>query len=115
MAQPQFTGQTYGEATAQERRTRVMPTGPAPTDVRTPVRPTVRPGELTPLSAPTARPTEPITAGAPFGAGPGPMAAGLPLPRSPLADAISEVRAIANVEQSDDLYDLLDAYGNEMA
>jgi hypothetical protein len=114
MAQPRFTGQTYGEATAQQERTRAMPTGPAPTDVRM-RRPRVAPGDLTPLSAPTARPNEPITAGAPFGPGASPMAAGIPMPRSPLSTALAEVRAIANLEDSDDLYDLLDAYGNEMA
>jgi hypothetical protein len=37
------------------------------------------------------------------------------MPRSPLSTALAEVRAIANLEDSDDLYDLLDAYGNEMA
>ena len=97
MAQPQFTGQTYGEATAQERRTRVMPTGPAPTDVRTPVRPTVRPGSLTSLTAQSERPEEPITAGAPFGPGPGPETSPMPLTPPPGSggDLAMRVRAIA--------------------
>lgn len=112
MAQPQFTGQTYGEATAQERRTRVMPTGPAPTEVQTPVRPTVRPGGLTPLSAPTARPMEPITAGANFGAGPDAMGAGIPLGMG-IDPALEELKALYAAYPNDDLADLIDSYVRE--
>jgi hypothetical protein len=57
---------------------------------------------------------EPITAGANFGAGPNAIAAGIPIPQSPTALAVDEIRAIAQLYGSDDLLDLLDAYGNQV-
>lgn len=98
MVQPQFKGQTYGEATAQERRVRAVPTGSAPTQQRAQQQARqAPPAPLTPLTAPTARPMEPITAGAPFGEGPGVEA--MPFPVAPAVgdrvDLAMRVRAIA--------------------
>jgi hypothetical protein len=42
------------------------------------------------------------------------MAAGIPIPRSSNVVAIEELRAIAQMYASDDLLDLLDAYGNDV-
>ena len=42
------------------------------------------------------------------------MAAGIPMPRSSNGVAIEELRAIAQMYASDDLLDLLDAYGNDV-
>jgi hypothetical protein len=42
------------------------------------------------------------------------MQAGIPMPRSSNATAIDELRAIAQMYASDDLLDLLDAYGNDV-
>lgn len=114
MVQPQFKGQTYGEATAQERRVQAVPTGKSPTQqaaqqvARRPV-----PGAPGSLTAPSARPNEPITAGAPFGPGPGPMSAGIPM-ATRNQTALFELRQIAMMSDDDDLFDLLDAYGDEL-
>ena len=102
------TGQTYGEAGKQRAAQRAVPMGAPPTEARQVQRPV--PGTLGSLT----RPTEPITAGANFGAGPNSFAAGIPLPQSPSAAAIEEIRAIAQLYGSDDLLDLLDAYGNQV-
>ena len=106
------TGQTYGVAKQQMDAQRAVPMGKSPTDVAAVQRPV--PGTLGALTRPTERPSEPITAGAPFGAGPTPAAAGIPMPMSPTASALDEIRAIAQAYGSDDLLDLLDAYGNEL-
>jgi hypothetical protein len=106
------TGQTYGEAGKQIAAQRAVPMGAPPTEAPQIQRPV--PGTLGALTRPTERPTEPITAGANFGAGPSAIAAGIPIPQSPDARAIDEIRAIAQLYGSDDLLDLLDAYGNQV-
>lgn len=106
------TGQTYGEAGKQRAAQRAVPMGAPPTEARQVQRRV--PGTLGSLTRPTERPMEPITAGANFGAGPSSAGAGMPIPQSPTALAIDEIRAIAQLYGSDDLLDLLDAYGNEM-
>jgi len=63
--QATFTGQQYGQATAQRRAQQQVPTGPAPTDAAP---------AIVPLNAPSQRPTEPVTAGSLTGPGPGPEA-----------------------------------------
>ena len=112
MAQPQFTGQTYGEATAQERRTRTMPTGAAPTDVTPP-----KPGAVASLTAPTARPQEPITSGAPFGPGASPMQAGIPMMAEPQIGSrdylIERVRGLYMSHPNPNLYALMVALESE--
>jgi hypothetical protein len=108
------TGQTYGEAGKQMAAQRAVPMGGAPTDVAPTATPRPVPGTLGSLTRPTERPTEPITAGANFGAGPSSMGAGMPMPTSADASAIAEIRAIAQLYGSDDLLDLLDAYGNDV-
>jgi hypothetical protein len=108
------TGQTYGEAGKQMAAQRAVPMGGAPTDVAQTATPRPVPGTLGALTRPTERPTEPITAGANFGAGPSSMGAGMPMPTSADASAIAEIRAIAQLYGSDDLLDLLDAYGNDV-
>ena len=105
------TGQTYGEAGKQIAAQRAVPMGIPPTEAPQVQRPV--PGTLGSLTRPTERPAEPITAGANFGAGPNAIAAGIPLPQSPDARAVDEIRAIAQLYGSDDLLDLLDAYGNQ--
>jgi hypothetical protein len=106
------TGQTYGEAGKQMAAQRAVPMGAPPTEARQVQRPV--PGTLGALTRPTERPSEPITAGANFGAGPNAIAAGIPIPQSPTALAVDEIRAIAQLYGSDDLLDLLDAYGNQV-
>ena len=106
------TGQTYGKATEQMNAQRAVPMGTPTTEVPQVQRPV--PGTLGSLTRPTERPAEPITAGANFGAGPNAFAAGIPLPQAPDARAIDEIRAIAQLYGSDDLLDLLDAYGNQV-
>lgn len=106
------TGQTYGKATEQMNAQRAVPMGTPPTEAQPVQRPV--PGTLGSLTRPTERPMEPITAGANFGAGPNAIAAGIPIPQSPDARAVDEIRAIAQLYGSDDLLDLLDAYGNQV-
>jgi hypothetical protein len=106
------TGQTYGKATEQMNAQRAVPMGTPPTEAPQMQRPV--PGTLGALTRPTERPMEPITAGANFGAGPNAIAAGIPIPQSPTARAVDEIRAIAQLYGSDDLLDLLDAYGNQV-
>jgi hypothetical protein len=114
MVQPQFQGQTYGEATKQRRSVQAVPTGNAPTQQRaeqaarraTPAAP----GSLT---APTARPMEPITAGAPFGPGVGPAAAGIPMMPPAGDNVLEELKAIYQRFPNDDLADLLDSFIRE--
>jgi len=106
------TGQTYGEAGKQIAAQRAVPMGTPPTEAPQIQRPV--PGTLGALTRPSERPMEPITAGANFGAGPNAIAAGIPIPQSPDARAIDEIRAIAQLYGSDDLLDLLDAYGNQV-
>jgi hypothetical protein len=106
------TGQTYGKATEQMNAQRAVPMGTPPTEAPQIQRPV--PGTLGALTRPSERPMEPITAGANFGAGPNAIAAGIPIPQSPDARAVDEIRAIAQLYGSDDLLDLLDAYGNQV-
>jgi hypothetical protein len=106
------TGQTYGKATEQMNAQRAVPMGTPPTEAPQIQRPV--PGTLGALTRPTERPMEPITAGANFGAGPNAIAAGIPIPQSPDSRAVDEIRAIAQLYGSDDLLDLLDAYGNQV-
>jgi hypothetical protein len=108
------TGQTYGEAGKQIAAQQAVPMGGAPTDVAQTATPRPVPGTLGALTRATERPSEPITAGAPFGAGPSPFAAGIPMPTSANASAMAEIRAIAQLYGTDDLLDLLDAYGNDV-
>jgi hypothetical protein len=111
MVQPQFKGQTYGEATAQERRVQAVPTDRSPTEqaaqqvARRPVP--AAPGSLT---APSSRPNEPITAGAPFGAGPSPMELGMPTEEQTDDDALREIRAIYMRYPSQELADIIQFY-----
>ena len=106
------TGQTYGKAGKQIAAQRAVPMGAPPTEAPQIQRPV--PGTLGALTRPTERPMEPITAGANFGAGPSAIAAGIPIPQSPDSRAVDEIRAIAQLYGSDDLLDLLDAYGNQV-
>ena len=114
MVQPQFQGQTYGEATQQKRRVQAVPTGTAPTQqAAQQAARRVTPAAPGSLTAPTARPNEPITAGAPFGPGVGPAAAGIPM-MSPAGDnVIEELKAIYQRFPNDDLADLLDSFLRE--
>jgi hypothetical protein len=110
MVQPQFQGQTYGEAKKQREAVQAVPTNRPPTDMSQQARPQVRPMAPGSLVSPTQRPTEPITSGAPFGAGPTPAAAGVPVLPSAADNALAELRIIAQNFSSDELNDLLDAY-----
>ena len=110
MVQPQFKGQTYGEAAAQKRSVQAVPTGRAPAEQQAQkAARRVAPAASGSLLAPTTRPNEPITAGAPFGAGPGPAAAGIPIPPPNVDNAIEELKAIYQMFPNDDLADLLDS------
>ena len=103
-------GQTYGKRKEQIEAQRAVPMGRSPVEA-----PVARPQPSAPGSflAPTTRPEEPITAGAPFGQGPGPMAAGIPMMPRAADQAVNELRMIASMYPSDELFDLLDAYESQ--
>jgi hypothetical protein len=112
MVQPQFTGQTYGEATKQKQRTRAVPTGRAPTEqAAQQAARQVTPNAPGSLTAPTTRPQEPITAGADFGPGMNSVQAGVPLQATPQIasreDLTERVRAIYARFPNPNLYALL--------
>lgn len=114
MVQPQFKGQTYGEATQQRRRVQAVPTGTAPTQTQAQqAARRAQPAAPGSLTAPTARPLEPITAGAPFGPGVGPAAAGIPMMPPAGDNVIEELKAIYQRFPNDDLADLLDSFIRE--
>ena len=102
----------YGGVKALADAQKAVPMAPSPTGAMPQVQRSI-PGDMGLLTRPTERPQEPITAGANFGAGPNAMAAGIPIPRSQQSNAVSEIRAIAQMYGSDDLLDLVDSYGNE--
>ena len=108
-------GQTYGKRKEQIEAQRAVPMGRAQSEVqaRQAARQAPRPAAPGSFLAPTTRPSEPITAGAPFGAGPGPMAAGIPM-MSQQDTTLAELRQIAMMTADDDLFDLLDAYGDDL-
>jgi len=108
------TNQQYGMALAQQKSQQAVPMGQSPVSAPQQTTPTVRPGSLTPLTAPTARPNEPITAGADFGPGTTAMGAGIPMMPSENMMALQELRQISQMFPTEDLLDLLDAYGNEL-
>ena len=108
------TNQQYGMRLAQQKSQQAVPMGQSPVSAPQQTKPTVRPGSLTPLTAPTARPNEPITAGANFGSGPNAMGAGIPMMPSENMMALQELRQISQMFPTEDLLDLLDAYGNEL-
>lgn len=109
MVQPQFKGQTYGEATQQKRRVQAVPTAQAPTAQRAQqAARNVQPAAPGSFTAPTTRPNEPITAGAPFGPGPGPMAAGV-MPAAPVdGDVIATLQYLNQLYPNSDLENLID-------
>jgi len=110
MVQPQFQGQTYGEATKQRRAVQAVPTGRAPAEQQAQqAARRARPMPSGSLTSPTANPMEPITAGANFGPGPNSIGAGIPIPPPNQDDAIEELKAILSVYYNDDLADLLDS------
>ena len=103
----------YGGIKALADAQKSVPMGASPAAAAPQIqRPT--PGAAGSLTRPTERPLEPITAGANFGPGLNAMSAGIPIPRSSNVVAIEELRAIAQMYASDDLLDLLDAYGNDV-
>ena len=108
------SNQQYGMRLAQQKSQQAVPMGQSPVSAPQQTKPTVRPGSLTPLTAPTARPNEPITAGANFGPGVDAMGAGIPMMPSENMMALQELRQISQMFPTEDLLDLLDAYGNEL-
>ena len=102
----------YGGIKALADAQKAVPMGASPAAAPQIQRPV--PGAAGPLTRPTERPLEPVTAGANFGPGPNAIAAGIPIPRSQQSNAVSEIRAIAQMYASDDLLDLVDSYGNEL-
>lgn len=86
------TGQTYGQAGAQQAAQSAVPMAPP--------RPT------TPLGAPTTRPNEPVTAGLPTGAGPGPEVL-----MNPAVDSTrQQLAALYRLYPNNDLLGLLEDY-----
>lgn len=100
MVQPQFKGQTYGEATRQRKAVQQVPTGKAPTSMaaEAAAKTAPRPNPAGTFAAPSVRPDEPITAGAPFGDGAGPEVLGSPIvpPAGSVTDLAERVRIIAS-------------------
>ena len=96
MAEAEFTGQTYGQATQQAQAPRAVPTGAPPTEVQA----SKMSAPVTGLTAPTERPDEPITAGSPFGPGPNRVS--------------SQPRRLSSVDEVEDqLAVLYELYPNE--
>ena len=101
---------TYGDAKKAKDAKKAVPVGPSPVDVNAQRR---QPGTMPAFNRTTERPTEPITAGANFGAGPNMMQAGIPI-RNERQMALDELRAIASMNPTSDLLDILDRYGNDL-
>lgn len=73
MPMTRFTGQEYGQATAQEQAQRIVPVAPPPTPA--PAAPSSQGiPQLPPFDRPTEFPDEPLFAGMPYGPGAGPEA-----------------------------------------
>lgn len=112
-----FTGQTYGESAAQQRRQAAVAPGSAPTQVQaqrmaTQQQPAQqpRPGAK-PLLRPSERPDEPITAGAPFGPGPNEIS-DMPVPQGIVPDdpALDQLRILYQMFPNDGLKLILSRY-----
>jgi hypothetical protein len=102
-----FTGQTYGEGAAQQRRQRAVKPGPSP-QPRAPALPAALPGAAGAFNRPTEQPNQPITAGMRGGPGPGPEAlAPVGITPGSRDDLILTVRAIASRYPNPALLDLL--------
>lgn len=75
-----YTGQQYGQATAQRQSMQAVPVaapgGPS-APVPAPASTAPPPGSAGPFNRPTDRPGEPVTAGLPIGPGAGPEAMGM--------------------------------------
>jgi len=77
-ARANYTGQTYGTATAQEQSQQAVPPGPPPTDAAGGGLMLERPMPgAAGFARPTERPDEPITAGVDIGPGPSSLDAGI--------------------------------------
>ena len=101
----------YGESARLMRGLRDVPTGPSPTAAPQEGKPKPVPGRVVDVLRPTQKPMEPITAGADFGPGPSALQAGV-IQRTPMDDAVIELRNIARFYPDSGIGDLLDKYGS---
>ena len=107
-----FTGQTYGEASAQEASQQAVRPGSAPVEqqAQRAARQAPRPG-ANPLGRPSDRPTEPLTAGADFGDGPGSLEAGVVGRMIPQDDTMLQLQELYRMYPNDGLKMLIQRYG----
>jgi hypothetical protein len=106
-----FTGQTYGEATAQEASQQAVRPGTSPATLQgqAAAAQAPRPGAKT-FNRPTERPNEPLTAGADFGAGPGSLEAGVTPRIIPQDDTVMRLRELYRMYPNDGLRMLVERY-----
>lgn len=111
----EFTGQTYGEASAQEESQQMVPTGAPPTDA---VGGGLQLSGPMPGAAPfdrmSERPDEPITAGADFGAGPNAMQAGITPRVLEFDDTLMRLKALYQAYPNEGLRRYLEKYANRV-
>lgn len=101
----------YGESAKLMRGLRDVPAGPSPTAAPQEGKPKPVPGRVVDVLGPSQKPMEPITAGADFGPGPSALQAGV-IQRTPMDDAVMELRNIARFYPDSGIGDLLDKYGS---
>ncbi len=106
-----FTGQTYGEASAQEASQQAVRPGTSPATLQgqQAAAQAPRPG-ASPLGRSSERPTEPLTAGADFGAGPGSLEAGVTPRIIPQDDTMLRLRELYRMYPNDGLRMLVERY-----
>ncbi len=109
-----FTGQPYGEASAQQASQDAVRPGSAPAQVQAQQmarQNAPRPGAK-PFARPTDRPDEPITAGANFGPGPTAQQAGIRPRMVPEDTLLEQMRALYSLYPTEELGQLISKYGN---
>jgi hypothetical protein len=112
-ARGNYTGQTYGAATAQQQSQQMVPPGPPPTDqpagllLEQPI-----PGAAD-FSRMTERPDEPITAGVDVGPGPSSLDAGIRPRMVEFDDTIMMLQALYQKYPNPGLRKFLIKYGRK--
>ena len=99
-----FTGQTYGEASAQEASQQAVRPGSSPVEQQ--AQQVARQAPQ-PFNRPTERPDEPLTAGANFGPGPSAMDQKVRGRMIPSNDVFEQLMALYNVAPNDGLKSIL--------
>ena len=110
-----YTGQTYGTATAQEQSQQAVPPGPPPTDAAGGGLMLERPMPgAAGFARPTERPDEPITAGADFGPGPSALQAGIRPRVMNFDETLLRLQALNRAYPNEGLTKFLARYSNRL-